>query len=137
MRRSVLLIPWLLTGCLYLGGSGTFGPKLDPGKVALLRPGTTTKADVLALLGPPQEFKRPEVADALVDDTVRLSGAVALGNRAHDVFTYQFDRVDLDGTWLVLFLYTATEVKSDLLVIFFDEHDVVKEVSFREDTRAS
>lgn len=126
---------WLsLPGCLYFGGSGTFGPKLDPAMVAEIHPGVTTKKDVLELLGPPQEFKRPEVSDALVDDAVRVSGAVALGNRAHDVFTYQFDRISLNGTWPVLFLYSSSSVRSDLLVIFFDGGDVVKEVSYREDT---
>ena len=141
MRTSVLrllaCIGLALPSCLYVGGSGGFGATIDPAKVAAIKPGKTTKAEVLQLLGPPSEFKRPEANEALVDDTVRLSGAVALGNRAHDVFTYQFDQIGVDGTWLVLFLYAKGKVDSDLLVIFFDAQDVVKDLSFREVTRDS
>lgn len=134
-RVFLMLVACCLGGCLYIGGSGGFGAQIDPAKVAAIKPGVTTKRQVLELLGPPSEFKRPEASEALVDDTVRLSGAVALGNRAHDVFTYQFDQLDVDGTWPILFLYTSGEIESDLLVIFFDATDVVKDVSFREVTR--
>jgi hypothetical protein len=139
MRTSALFLLALIglasAGCLYVGGSGAFGADIDRKKVATIKPGVTTKAEVLQLLGPPNEFKRPEANEALVDDTVRLSGAVALGNRSHDVFTYQFDKLGADGTWLLLFFYMYGKVDSDLLVIFFDAKDVVKDVSFREVTR--
>lgn len=121
----------LLPGCLYVSASGSFGPTLDPQVVAGIVPGETTKAEVLELLGPPGEYTRSEVLGSLGDETVRVSGAVALGNRAQDAFTYQHDRIAGRGHVLVLYNFVRGEIESDLLVVFFDEDDRVREVAFR------
>ena len=60
------------------------------------------------------------------------SGAVALGNRAQDAFSWQRDSLVGNGNILILFNRFRTDVESDLLVVFFDEEDRVREVSFRE-----
>lgn len=135
MKRGVValcLLPWILTGCLYVRASGSFGPSLDREVVARIVPGETSKGEVLAWLGPPEEFLRSEVIESLADETTRVSGAVALGNRAQDAFSWQRDSLVGNGNFLILFNRFRTDVASDLLVVFFDEQDRVREVSFRE-----
>ena len=126
-----LCLPLALSGCLYVSASGSFGPHLDPAVVARIVPGETTKREVLAWLGPPEEFLRSEVLESLADETSRVSGAVALGNRAQDVFSWQHDTLEGRGHILGLYNRLQADVQSDLLVIFFDAQDVVREVSFR------
>lgn len=121
-------------GCLYVGGKAAIGPRWNQAVPRHIVPGRSTKADVLALLGPPNEYTRPELVAALADDRARLSGALAMANRSHDVFTWQYDEVDLDGTVLLLFNGFSAEAVSDLLVVFFDEYDVVTDVVVRSTT---
>ena len=140
-RRSALALLAALalapaaSGCLYVRASGSFGSQLDPALRAQIVAGKTTKAEVLRLLGPPEEFLRSEVLDSLADDERRISGAISVGNRAHDAFTYQHDWIDARGTWPFFYGILWTRVESDLLVIFFDEQERVREVSSRRVTR--
>jgi hypothetical protein len=121
-----------LSGCLYVAASGGFGPVLDPAVVATLVPGETSKAEVLERLGPPQEYVRPEILTSLVDETARIDGAISLGNRSRDAFTWQYDDLKGSGTFLVLYNRIQIDAESQLLVVFFDENDVVREVSLRD-----
>jgi hypothetical protein len=132
LLRAVLLaaLP-LLQGCLYVKATGAFGPVLRPEVVERIAPGVTTKREVLALLGPPEEFLRSEVIGSLGDETTRVAGAVALGNRAQDAFSWQHDVLDGRGTLTLFYNRFDAEVESDLLVVFFDDDDVVREVAFR------
>lgn len=136
VRIAALLPVLVLQGCLYASASGSFGPWLDPAVVDRIVPGATTKADVLAWLGPPEEFMRSEVLDSLGDDVTRLSGAVSISNRAQDAFTYQQDHLDGRGTFLLFFNRVGAQFESDLLVVFFDADDRVREVGFRKISEA-
>ena len=130
-RLAALLPALLLSGCLYVQASGHFGSVLDPEVIGRIVPGRTTKGEVLELLGPPEEFLRSEVAGSLGDENIRVTGAVALGNRARDAFTYQRDTLSARGSILLLYNRVRSEIVSDLLVVFFDEKDLVREVSVR------
>ncbi len=134
-RAAALLPALLLSGCLYVSASGSFGSHLDPAVVSRIVPGESTKGQVLDLLGPPEEFLRSEVLGSLGDDAARLSGAVALGNRAQDAFTYQRDTLSAWASMLLFYNHVRGRIETDLLVIFFDEEDRVREVSFRTVSR--
>lgn len=127
LALSVLALP----GCLYTGGRGSLGPHIDDAVVARIVPGTTSKSEVLALLGPPNEYKRPELDAVLRDDTARLAGALAVARRQQDVFTWQRDELEFDGIWLLLYNRVGARTDSDLLVVFFDESDIVRDVALR------
>lgn len=133
----VCLCAGLLTlcGCLSMSASTSLGPRISPAVVERIQPGRTTLAEVLAELGPPEEFLRPEVVSSLDDENVRVSGAIRVGNRAHDVLTWQHDRFDARGRWWLFYLWTDAVVDSDILMIVFDEHDRVREVSYRRAER--
>lgn len=123
------LVP--LPGCLFTTGRAEVGARWPADVEHRLVRGTTTKAEVLALLGPPTEFKQQELDALLNDDRLRVSGALAVARRGEDVLTWQRDVLDAVGTWLVLYNHAWVDVDSDLLVVFFDEHDVVSAVAER------
>ena len=131
---ALIALVTALPGCLYVGGKAAIGPRWNKAVPRQIVPGRSTKADVLALLGPPNEYTRPELVAALADDRARLSGALAMANRSHRVFTWQYDEVELDGTVLLLFNAFGAEAVTDLLVVFFDEYDVVTDVAVRSTT---
>ena len=118
-------------GCLYLSAEGSFGPRLAADQVARIVPGETTKRQMLEWFGPPEEFIRSEVIESLADETTRVSGAIALGNRAQDAFSWQHDNLEGSGIALLVFNSFRAQVESDLLVVFFDENDVVREYTIR------
>jgi hypothetical protein len=132
LGAAALLPALLLSGCLYVQASGSFGSYVDPALVSKIVPGETTKGQVLELLGPPEEFVRSEVLRSLGDETARVAGAVSLGNRAQDAFTYQRDTLKARGSLLVLGNLVRAQIETDLLVVFFDDQDRVREVSFRK-----
>ncbi len=72
---------------------------------------------------------------SLGDDASRVSGAVALGNRAQDAFTYQLDTLSAWASMLLFYNHVRGQIETDLLVIFFDPEDRVREVSFRTVSR--
>ncbi len=133
-RRLALPLLWLLagSGCISITADAELGPRISPAVLEQIVPGRADRAQVLERLGPPDEYLRSEVAGALGDDTVRVSGAVRLGNRAIDVLTWRYDRMRVRGRWWLFFLGLDTTVRSDLLMIVFDEDELVREVSFRE-----
>jgi len=134
-RTASLLPTLLLTSCLYVSASGAFGSYIDPAAVSQIVPGESTKGQVLDLLGPPEEFLRSEVLTSLGDDASRVSGAVALGNRAQDAFTYQLDTLSAWASMLLFYNHVRGRIETDLLVIFFDPGDRVREISFRTVSR--
>ncbi len=133
-RRLALPLLWLLagSGCISITADAELGPRISPAVLEQIVPGRADRAQVLERLGPPDEYLRSEVAGALGDDAVRVSGAVRLGNRAIDVLTWRYDRMRVRGRWWLFFLGLDTTVRSDLLMIVFDEDELVREVSFRE-----
>lgn len=131
MKRALLLALLALPSCLVLDGEVLVGSPVRHDAFARIVPGVTTKAEVLRQLGPPNEYRRPDVSALLGDDLVRLGDALSIARRAEDVLTWQQDRVTAGGTWLVFFTWTTSRTESDLLVVFFDADDVVKDVASR------
>ena len=119
-------------GCVSMSVEADLGPRITRDLIAAIVPGQTHRAEVLERLGPPDEYLRSEVAGALGDDEARVAGAVRLGNRAIDMLTWQRDRMRSHGRWWLFYVRVDMIVASDLLMIVFDEHEIVSEVSFRE-----
>jgi len=121
-----------LSGCLSISATARFGPWFPDETLARIVPGETTRAMVLAELGPPDEFLRTEVVDALNDDEARISRSIQIGNRALDVLTWQHDRLRARGRFWLLYLWLENEVESRILMISFDAQDRVRDLSLRE-----
>jgi len=123
-----LLVPFG-SGCAL--GTLEDGEPLPP-SVSSLRTGMT-RGEVLDLLGPPLEFQRPELVGALLKgglppETVDASAAIL-----DDVFSYRYTHGDLRIVSLILFTWIDVDVKSDDVVIFFDDAGRVSDFATRFD----
>ncbi|HED67102.1 MAG TPA: hypothetical protein ENJ09_16285 [Planctomycetes bacterium] len=107
MKR--LLLP--LAAALSLSGcfvQRTFVNRpLEPERVQSLVPGKTTAAEVVQLLGAPNEV-------------------VQLGRRS--AYRYEHDQEKTAGLFLILFLMNNRDTQSDRTWVFFDENDVLTHV---------
>jgi hypothetical protein len=132
MKSLALLFVALLAlpGCLYIGARGELGPRIDPAVVPRIEPGVTTRRELLEWLGPPSEYERPELTAMLLDDELRLTGVLETARRAEQVWTWQHDDLDADGTWLLLWAGFWVQTTSDLLVVFLDDAGVVADVAW-------
>ena len=106
----------LLTGCAYSLESQ--GHALDPEPVQQVIVGTSTKDDVLQLLGSPDE--------------------VVFSNREHDplferAFRYRLDVQRRTVFFILIFGTYRSDAKADHGMVFFDEKGIVEHVSSRYD----
>lgn len=111
---------------------------LDEQKIAAIRRGVTTKADILRMFGPPQEIDARELT------AVGVSFARVLprpGEKpplerivAARWFRYSYERGNGMFIILLLFNYFDFDQKNDSLVIFFDGDNKVEDFAFRKDT---
>lgn len=125
------LLACMTTGCAI--SSIKEGSPLPETGLRLLKVGMP-KSEVLDLFGPPEEFRRPELLDILMSETVApetIDPSAAIFN---DIFTYRYTDGDIKIFTVILFTWMATDIKSDDLVVFFDESDQVKYFSFRRGT---
>lgn len=133
-RRATLVLALVLSNlvapaCLYVGGRARVGAQLSAEQVLAIRPGESTRADVLALLGPPSEYLEPELAAALLDDSLRLDGVLDVARRAESLWTWQADLVAANGSVLLLWNGVWVSTHTDLIVVGFDANGRVTHVA--------
>ncbi|MFQ5513367.1 MAG: hypothetical protein ACE5FG_02930 [Myxococcota bacterium] len=118
----------VLCGCV----NGTYieGNEIAWEQVAKIRPGQTTKAEVLKLLGAPQNLSRPSALAEFLENQGLESTRFA-GYPFSDVFTYQRTRGELSGLLALLYNRFELHIEADLLVFLFDEEDRVQSVGIR------
>lgn len=105
--RSILLllVVALLPACF--ASRTTTNRLLDPQKIAQLRPGVSTAAQVVELLGAPSEV-------------------VQLGRRS--AYRYESSVRKEAGLFLLVLVLDGVDSHSDRVWVFFDEHDVLTHV---------
>ena len=113
---SLLLLSVLLGGCVKFTNQRGIEVAWQDEVVAELEKGQSTRAEVLALLGPPSQVI------ALQDETVLY---------------YLFE--DADGEGMLLLVYNNIEIRThyDRAIFFFDEDDVLTDFSTRVRARDS
>ena len=127
MRRVIqlvllaLLLGALPAGCFYVGGKAALGPDLRTFDLSPIEVGVSTRGEVLSLLGPPHEFLEPELSAALFDDDLRLDGALDVARRAEQIWTWQGETIEIDGTMLILWSGFWVDAKTNLVVVGFDD----------------
>jgi hypothetical protein len=114
-----LLALGLSTGCIVV--RTYVGNELPAGSDGQLVPGTTTKADVLRDLGPPDRLVRQYEGDVFVYAYIRRNESTFL--LEEPVFTH-----------LTIFSYTKEQEKSDRMVVLFDRSGILSGVGFRRGT---
>jgi hypothetical protein len=114
----------LLSGCAM--GTERFGRPLLDDRIAQIEPGRTTRAQVLALLGPPVREPRVRAKDE------REASAAEPIERA--LYWEYKERRERFAT-AILYTYFSQETLTDSLMIVFDPRDVVEVVAIERETR--
>lgn len=128
MRNTLLWFVLVVPSCAF--GTLEEGAPLPEGTVSQLHVGMT-KAEVLRVFGPPEEFRRPELVDALLRDAVPQESVDASAAVLDDIFSYRYTRGDLSVYSLIFVTWMTADIQSDDLVIFFDDGGRVSEFSYR------
>jgi hypothetical protein len=130
----------LLIGVIWLAGCAIsmqrFGRPIDASRIANLKVGASTKADVLREFGPPSAYSALPVVPARQDPSA--TGADDLLARAEAesrMFVYEYREDRENFLTVILLTRFRREVVSDRLMVFFDEHDVVRYVAFARQTQ--
>ncbi len=128
---GVWLVSLALVGCAigrYYGGS-----RIPEDRIKDIQPGVTTRQEILAWFGPPQNYLSPTLLNQILREYDVTQEPLANYPFAN-VLSYQFDRGNFKLLILILFNYIETEFKSDHLVVFFDENERVKYYGFHKGT---
>lgn len=132
-RLTVLLLSLWLPGCVVF--TARFGAPLPPqSAVDALSPGQTSRADGVALLGPPEEYRTPRDFEALRSQDVRRAMVLVERDALHRRrLTWVEERRVTHGLWLlpgfVLLHLWDTRFEVDKLVVLFDDEDRVEAVA--------
>ncbi len=122
---------FLLAGCVI--GRYYEGPKISEEKIKEIKPGETTKADIISWFGPPQNYISPTVFNEILRE-MDVTREPLTNYPFANILSYQFNRGNIRAIVLVLFNYVDANVKSDHLIIFLDENEKVKYYGFRKGT---
>ncbi len=101
-----------------------------------VKPGSTNRSQVLALLGPPEDFRRPGVGEGLRLSTPWEPKLVEAGDVfGRDVFTYATERRRVTRAGILPFLITlfrVTHVRSveERWRIEFDAQGIVRQIAY-------
>lgn len=112
----LFLVTWGCSiGRVYIGSE----IRMDPQE--RIKPGLTTKSEILEIFGPPDRIQRQYDGDVFVYAYLRKNST-------------KFTLEEPYLTNLTLFQYSKVQQKSDALVILFDKVGVVKNYGFRKGT---
>ena len=102
----LLLISLPLSGCIQFSSQRGIEVAWQDEVVARLEKGTSTRADVLALLGPPSQV---------------------IGLEDETVLYYLFEDAEGDGVLLIVYNNIEIQTSYDRAIFFFDENDVLSD----------
>lgn len=109
------------------------GTRIDSKDVKTIQPGVTTREEILTWFGPPTEFANPGTLKVILNQ-LDFSSDPVLSHPFEDAFTYEFVQGKSRLLFLILFNKIDIDIKSDVLIIFFDEEGVVKYYAYRKGT---
>ena len=127
----VLLLSFLTKGCVI--GHYYEGPKITEERIDSIKPGITTKAEIVEWFGPPQNYVNPTVINKILaefDVTREPLTTYPFAN----ILVYQYNEGRIKALILILFNHAEFNVKSDHLVIFLDDNERVKYFGYRKGT---
>jgi hypothetical protein len=109
------------------------GSQVLPEKVKEIKPGVTTKEEIISWFGPPQNYISPTVFNEILRE-LDVTREPLTNYPFANILSYQYNRGNIRAVVLVLFNFVEAKVKSDHLVIFLDEKDKVKYYGFHRGT---
>jgi hypothetical protein len=126
-------VAWLGAGCVMINVVG--GNEVPEDRISLIRPGETTRAEILDWFGSPAAYTDPSGL-RLLFEAAEVSPEDVLVFPYADVLVFQLTRAK--GRALLLFVLNYVEARgaSDRLVVFFDDRDRVMYYGYRKGTDA-
>jgi hypothetical protein len=128
---GILFLALLLASCVI--GHYYEGPKIPPEKIKEIKPGVTTKEEIISWFGPPQNYISPTIFNEILRE-MDVTREPLTNYPFANILSYQYNRGNIRAIVLVLLNFIEAKVKSDHLVIFLDEHDRVKYYGFHKGT---
>jgi hypothetical protein len=128
---GVFFLCILLTGCVI--GRYYEGPKISAEKIKDIKPGVTTKEEIVSWFGPPQNYISTTVFNQILQELDVTREPLNVYPFAN-ILSYQYNRGNIRAVVLILFNFIEGKVKSDHLVIFLDDNDKVKYYGFYKGT---
>jgi hypothetical protein len=136
--RSSLKITAVCLVCLSPLGCavGRFysGSRVTEDRIKEIKPGVTTRQEILDWFGPPQNYLSPTLLNQMLRQ-YEVTQEPLTNYPFANILSYQYDRGNFKLLILILFNYFEAEVKTDHLVIFFDESERVKYYGFHKGTQ--
>ena len=127
----ILSLILLVSGCVV--GRDYEGPQISPEKIREIKPGITTREEIISWFGPPQNYISPTVFNEILRE-MDVTREPLTNYPFANILSYQYNRGNIRAIVLVLFNFVEAKVKSDHLVIFLDENDRVKYYGFHKGT---
>jgi hypothetical protein len=127
----IFYLAFFLTSCVI--GRYYEGPQISEEKIKEIKPGVTTKAEIISWFGPPQNYISPTVFNEILRE-MDVTREPLTNFPFVNILSYQYNRGNIRAIVLILFNYVDAKVKSDHLVIFLDDNDKVKYYGFRKGT---
>ena len=128
---GILCLFFLLTSCVV--GRYYEGPRISEEKIREIKPGVTTKAEIVNWFGPPQNYMSPTVFNEILRE-LDVTREPLTNYPFANILSYQYNRGNIRALILVLFNFVDAKVKSDHLVIFLDDNEKVKYYGFHKGT---
>jgi hypothetical protein len=130
-RIGILSLLFLLLGCVI--GRYHEGPLISQEKIKEIKPGVTTKAEIISWFGPPQNYMSPTFFNEVMRE-MEVTGDPLTNYPFANILSYQYNRSNVRAIILILFNYVEAKAKSDHLVIFLDDNDRVMYYGFHKGT---
>jgi hypothetical protein len=127
----ILCFVSLLTSCVV--GRYYEGPKISEEKIREIKPGITTKAEIISWFGPPQNYISPTIFNEILRE-MDVTREPLTNYPFANILSYQYNQGNIRAIVLILFNFVDAKVKSDHLVIFLDEDEKVKYYGFHKGT---
>ena len=125
---GVACAAWLGSGCFSI--QVTVGNEVPAERVGEIRPGETTKAQILDWFGAPEDYTDPSGFRRVLADGVAAPEDVLQLPYA-DVLVFELTRGQAKGILLILFNQFDVRIANDRLVVFFDDQDRVMYYGYR------
>jgi hypothetical protein len=110
------------------------GTLVPAGSIDAIRPGATTRQELLDRLGPPTGIFDTNLIAVLASAGSLPDQPGTPGRIDDDVLTWHHVDVDAQVAFFpVLFLWTTARVRNQTLTVFFDERGLVEHAAWRED----
>ena len=104
--------------------------------ISRIKPGETTKKEIIDWFGPPQNYVSPGVFNQILRE-LDITKEPPIYYSFANILSYQFTQGEVRGLFLILFNYAEADLRTDHLVVFLDDNDRVKHYGYKKGTAES